>query len=77
LSSFHSRGVRLFALLWLIHWPAARRSSSLDAAAKRREFVNAADSVMVQPDDPTAFAEGIIQAMPQRCAFDAEGMRSR
>jgi hypothetical protein len=35
------------------------------------------DGVMVEPDDPTAFAKGIIQAMPQRCAFDAEGMRSR
>ena len=41
------------------------------------EFVTELDGVMVEPDDPTAFAKGIIQAMPQRCAFDAEGMRSR
>ena len=41
------------------------------------EFVTELDGVMVEPDDPTAFARGIIQAMPQRCAFDPEGMRSR
>jgi glycosyltransferase involved in cell wall biosynthesis len=41
------------------------------------EFVTELDGVMVEPDDPTAFANGIIQAMPQRCTFDAEGMRGR
>jgi len=41
------------------------------------EFVTAADGVMVEPNDPAAFAEGIIQAMRRRDIFDADGMRSR
>jgi teichuronic acid biosynthesis glycosyltransferase TuaC len=41
------------------------------------EFVSAADGVMVEPDNPDAFAEGILQAMQQRDKFCAEGSRNR
>lgn len=41
------------------------------------EFVTAADGVMVEPDNPAALAEGILQAMRKREAFDAGGIRAR
>jgi glycosyltransferase involved in cell wall biosynthesis len=41
------------------------------------EFVSPADAVMVEPDNPDAFAAGILQAMQQRDKFWAEGDRSR
>jgi len=41
------------------------------------EFVTAADGVMVEPDDPAAFAQGIIRAVRRRDMFDADGMRNR
>jgi glycosyltransferase involved in cell wall biosynthesis len=41
------------------------------------EFVTLADGVMVEPDDPAALAEGIIQAIKQRDSFDADDMHCR
>jgi teichuronic acid biosynthesis glycosyltransferase TuaC len=41
------------------------------------EFVTPADGVMVEPDDPGALAEGIIQAIKRRDSFDADDMRCR
>jgi glycosyltransferase involved in cell wall biosynthesis len=41
------------------------------------EFVGPADAVMVEPDNPDAFAEGILQAMQRRDKFWAEGARHR
>jgi teichuronic acid biosynthesis glycosyltransferase TuaC len=41
------------------------------------EFVTPDDGVMVEPDDPTAFAEGIRQAIRKRDMFDADGIRNR
>ena len=41
------------------------------------EFVTPADAVMVEPDDPAAFAEGIRQAFRRRDTFDARAMRKR
>jgi glycosyltransferase involved in cell wall biosynthesis len=41
------------------------------------EFVSAADGIMVEPENPGAFAEGIMQAMRQRDTFCAEDIRSR
>ena len=41
------------------------------------EFVTAADGVTVEPDDPAAFAEGIILAMQQRGQFNGDDMRDR
>jgi teichuronic acid biosynthesis glycosyltransferase TuaC len=41
------------------------------------EFVSPADGVMVEPDNPDAFAEGILQAMQQRDKFWAGGARNR
>ena len=41
------------------------------------EFVTAADGVMVEPDDPAAFAQGIIEAIRRRDTFDAGAIRSR
>jgi glycosyltransferase involved in cell wall biosynthesis len=41
------------------------------------DFVTPADGVMVEPDDPASLAKGIIQAMEQRDAFDADDIRQR
>ncbi|HVT40685.1 MAG TPA: glycosyltransferase [Gemmatimonadaceae bacterium] len=41
------------------------------------EFVTTEDGVLVAPDDPAAFAEGILEAMRRRDTFQAEGMRGR
>jgi teichuronic acid biosynthesis glycosyltransferase TuaC len=41
------------------------------------EFVTAADGVMVEPDDPEAFARGILEALPRRGTFDSSGMCRR
>jgi teichuronic acid biosynthesis glycosyltransferase TuaC len=41
------------------------------------EFVTPADGIMVEPNDPTAFAKGIMQAMQQRGTFRADDIRSR
>src|SRR5207253_1626315 len=41
------------------------------------EFVTPADGVMVEPDDPAALAEGIMQAMWRRDSFDANDMSRR
>ena len=39
--------------------------------------MTAADGVMVEPDDPAAFAEGILLAMQRRGQFNADDMRDR
>jgi glycosyltransferase involved in cell wall biosynthesis len=41
------------------------------------DFVTPADGVMVEPDDPSSLAKGIIQAMERRDAFDADDIRRR
>jgi teichuronic acid biosynthesis glycosyltransferase TuaC len=41
------------------------------------EFVTPADGVMVEPDDPTALADGIMQAIKRRDSFDAADMHRR
>ena len=41
------------------------------------EFVTTADGVMVEPDDPAAFAAGIVQAMRCRDLLNADDMRRR
>ena len=41
------------------------------------EFVTAADGVMVEPDDPAAFADGILAALRRRDTFDTDDMRTR
>jgi teichuronic acid biosynthesis glycosyltransferase TuaC len=41
------------------------------------EFVTPADGVMVEPDDPSALAEGIVDAMRRRDTFDTDGMQRR
>jgi glycosyltransferase involved in cell wall biosynthesis len=41
------------------------------------EFVGPSDAVMVEPDNPDAFAEGILQAMQQRDKFWVEAARNR
>ena len=41
------------------------------------EFVTTADGVMVEPDDPAALGEGILKAMRNREAFDADDIRDR
>jgi len=41
------------------------------------EFVTAADGVMVEPDDPEAFARGILEALQRRETFDSSGMCRR
>jgi glycosyltransferase involved in cell wall biosynthesis len=41
------------------------------------EFVTSEDGIMVEPDDPDAFARGIVEALRRRHAFDSAGMRRR
>ncbi len=41
------------------------------------EFVTAADGVMVEPDDPSALANGIVRAMSRRAEFRADDIRER
>ena len=41
------------------------------------EFVTPADGVMVEPDNPAALAEGIMQAIRRRDSFDAEDICRR
>jgi len=41
------------------------------------EFVTEEDGVMVEPDDPSAFARGIVAAMQRRQTFDASAMCAR
>lgn len=41
------------------------------------EYVTAADGIMVEPDDPTALAEGILKALRGQTAFDADGISAR
>jgi glycosyltransferase involved in cell wall biosynthesis len=41
------------------------------------EFVTPDDGVMVEPDDPSALAAGILQAFERRASFDASAIRAR
>jgi glycosyltransferase involved in cell wall biosynthesis len=41
------------------------------------EFVGPEDGVMVEPDDPSALAAGIVEAFERRRAFDESAIRAR
>ncbi len=41
------------------------------------EFVTPEDGVMVEPDDPSALAAGILQAFERRASFDEAAIRAR
>jgi glycosyltransferase involved in cell wall biosynthesis len=41
------------------------------------EFVTAADGVMVEADDPTAFAAGILSVLERRNDFRSDGLHAR